>query len=185
MNVNNNHLAESMQWQLVATLVCCLLLRFEEVGGKDARENRVFAVGVLDRALVAIQFLTVFFMMYRLARSTLWKMRCSESAVVPLIEGGDDTREARAEEEEEAADNVGEEEEEEEEEVGVGIADEAQVLLLKTQVRERDEKLRERESRLKKKDLEIIEKDNGLQERDRIIREREEELRVLKESKNL
>jgi len=156
INVDNNHLAESMQWQLVGTLVCCLLLRFIEVGGTAGAEV-VFGEKVLDVMLVVMQFVSFVFMGGRLVKGLLWP-KAGSDAVVPVLEEGG-----------------GEEKEGEE------------VLLLRRDVRDRDERLRERDERLRDRDERLRDRDERLRDRDVRLRdmsanlqaEREEKERVL------
>ena len=158
VNVNNNHLAESMQWQLVGTLVCCLLLRFTELGGNEASGSTVFGVGVLDSALVAIQFNTILFMSYRLLRAMVWKKR---GVVTPVVVG--DAEEVEGDEEE------------------------GEVFLLRSQVVERDSMLRERDSMLRERDSRIRtvvrERDIAIDNANRKMKEKDEVIRLLKEQK--
>jgi hypothetical protein len=173
VNVNNNHLAESMQWQLVATLVCCLLLRFIEVGGEEASDNAVFGKGVLDSILVEIQFNTFLFMLYRLLKSTVLKRwgwgwgggregGRGRGVVVPV-----------AEEDEEGGG-------------GGGGEDEAEVFLLRSQLSERDNLLRERDSAmLREREAAARERQNAVEEVRRevegVLREKDEVIRGLRE----
>ena len=133
INVDNNHLAESMQWQLVGTLVCCLLLRFIEVGGTAGAEF-VFGEKVLVVMVVVMQFVSFVLMGGRLVKGLLWPKAGSDMVVPVLNEGGED-------------------EEKEEEEV----------LLLRRDVRDRDERLRDMSSNLQaereEKELEREEKE--------------------------
>ena len=151
INVDNNHLAESMQWQLVGTLVCCLLLRFIEVGGTAGAEV-VFGEKVLDVMLLVMQFVAFVFMGGRLVKGLLWP-KAGSDVVVPVL-------------------NEGEEEEEKEEE---------EVRLLRRDVRDRDERLRDRDERLRDRDVRLRDMSANLQaEREEKEREREEKERVLR-----
>jgi hypothetical protein len=162
VNVDNNHLAESMQWQLVATLVCCLLLRFEEVGGEEVTDNALLGKEILDSVLVEIQFNTFLFMLYRLLKATVfkrwgWSGGDGRGVVVPVVSG---------DEREEDDDDRGD--------------DEAEVFLLRSQLNERDSMLRERESALRERDASLREKDAAYRESEKMVRERDEVIRVLK-----
>jgi hypothetical protein len=92
--LDNNHLAEAMQWQLVATLVCCLLLRFLEVSGKT--EMSVLGETTLDVVLVGVQFGALLFMLGKFVRGFQKRAGWCGTAVVPTGggEGADGDEEA-------------------------------------------------------------------------------------------
>jgi hypothetical protein len=92
--LDNNHLAEAMQWQLVATLVCCLLLRFLEVSGKT--EMSVLHENTLDVVLVGVQFGALLFMLGRSVQGLLKRLGwCGGGGggggglVVPVLDAGE------------------------------------------------------------------------------------------------
>ena len=91
--LDNNHLAEAMQWQLVATLVCCLLLRFLEVGGKT--EMSVLGETTLDVALVCAQFGALLFMLGRSVQGLLKRLGWCGGGdlVVPVLDVDNDNDE--------------------------------------------------------------------------------------------
>jgi hypothetical protein len=143
--LDNNHLAEAMQWQLVATLVCCLLLRFLEVSGKT--EMSVLHENTLDVALVCVQFGALVFMLGRLVQGLLKRSGWCASGgggdvVVPVLDV--------------AGDGEGETE-----------------TLLREQVKEGELRLRQRDQLLRERDDELLQRDTALQERDARIRELE------------
>jgi hypothetical protein len=91
--LDNNHLAEAMQWQLVATLVCCLLLRFLEVAGST--EMSVLHENTLDIVLVGVQFGALVFMLGKFVRGFLKRLGWfggggGGDAVVPVLDAGDE-----------------------------------------------------------------------------------------------
>jgi hypothetical protein len=75
-----------MQWQLVATLVCCLLLRFLEVGG-GREEASVLARSTLDIVFVCAQFGAALFMAGNVAKDAVLRRR---RRGVVAVEGGED-----------------------------------------------------------------------------------------------
>ena len=96
---DNNHLAEAMQWQLVGTLVCCLLLRFLEVGGRT--EMSVLHENVLDVVLVGVQGGSLIFMLGRPVQGLVKRwLNIKKNVVVPVVAGADDGPENEEEGEE-------------------------------------------------------------------------------------
>jgi hypothetical protein len=90
--LDNNHLAEAMQWQLVSTLVCCLLLRFLEVAGST--EMSVLHENTLDIVLVGVQFGALLFMLGRSVQGLLKRLGwCGGGGggglVVPVLDAGE------------------------------------------------------------------------------------------------
>ena len=166
INVDNNHLAESMQWQLVGTLVCCLLLRFIEVGGTAGAEV-VFGEKVLDVMLLVMQFVAFVFMGGRLVKGLLWP-KAGSDVVVPVLEEG------------------GEEDE------GEGILDavETRMLLLRHRLREKEDIVREKDERLRVMGRDVVDRDERLRDRDERLRDmgrdaRDRDVRLRDMSANL
>jgi hypothetical protein len=87
--LDNNHLAEAMQWQLVGTLVCCLLLRILEVGGST--EMSVLRENTLDIVLVGVQVGAPLFMLGKVVLGLLRRVGwCEARDVVVPISGGEE-----------------------------------------------------------------------------------------------
>ncbi|GMI41731.1 hypothetical protein TeGR_g2388 [Tetraparma gracilis] len=162
--LDNNHLAEAMQWQLVATLVCCLLLRFLEVGGKT--EMSVLGETTLDVALVCAQFGALLFMLGRSVQGLLKRLGwCGGGGggdlVVPVLDA--------------PGDGEGETETLLREQVKEG----------ELRLRQRDQQLRERDKDLLQRDAALQERDAALQERDAALQERDARIRELEVSKDV
>ena len=102
-----------MQWQLVVTLVCCLLLRFLEVGG-GREEASVLARSTLDVVFVCAQSGAALFMAGNAAKDAVLRRR---GRGVVAVEGGEDA----------------------DADADADAADEETVLLLRARLRQRDE----------------------------------------------
>jgi hypothetical protein len=131
-----------MHWQLVGTLVCCLLLRFLEFSDDEGKASSVLGKGALDVTLVCTQFGAALFYLGKLIR---WGANAciGENKIEPddswRKRVGKTVRQVRA-----------------------GGADAEEVLLLRETVKERDQQLRLRDTAVKEQQDLVKERDDRI-----------------------